>query len=338
MINIANRRVIYDAIRASALFLVVIVHTAGPQNLKNNLIASAVFFVGKLGVPLFVMLSGALLLPKYETLEIFYKKRINKIILPWFFWSIVYLFYKNLVGILAFSSISNTLKEFIIVMLSDFWFMPMIVGIYVVTPYLRKVVRSNISLLYLFIFWFTIFSLLPLLYLSSLFPGTSSAGLAYIISGFSGYFLLGWYINEYGIHKLSTKMLFGCGAAGLIISLFFSTIYSDNLLFFLIHDYLSPPILIASAALFALLLKTEKKIISLLPARIYSNLSLYSYGIFLCHVLITHLLSQLLPGLFTATAGPTVLMWLIRAVLVYSSSAALISLGAHIPYLKKIVY
>ena len=41
------------------------------------------------GVPLFIMLSGSLLLTKEESLSVFFIKRIRRILLPFFLWSML---------------------------------------------------------------------------------------------------------------------------------------------------------------------------------------------------------------------------------------------------------
>jgi len=44
-------------------------------------------------VPIFVIISGTLLIPKDEDTWTFYRKRLPKIIYPFLFWSIIYLIY-----------------------------------------------------------------------------------------------------------------------------------------------------------------------------------------------------------------------------------------------------
>src|SRR3972149_2612677 len=49
--------------------------------------------LGTFGVPLFVMLTGALLLNpnrENEPLKVFYKKRLDRIAMPFIFWTVIY--------------------------------------------------------------------------------------------------------------------------------------------------------------------------------------------------------------------------------------------------------
>lgn len=89
-----------------AMFAVVIVHVAATFVL-NSPIGSSNWWVGNLyesaarwSVPVFVMLSGALLLHpnKQESLSVFYKKRLSRILVPLIFWSLFYLLWASLKG------------------------------------------------------------------------------------------------------------------------------------------------------------------------------------------------------------------------------------------------
>ena len=90
-----------DLIRVIAIVGVILLHA------NNDLTSQLASFhilrwwmvdiyqcVGRMGVPLFLMLSGALLLTpskKDETLSYFFKKRLTRIGLPFIFWSTIYL-------------------------------------------------------------------------------------------------------------------------------------------------------------------------------------------------------------------------------------------------------
>jgi len=101
------------------------------------------------GVPAFVMISGALLLTPnrdYPNLSSFYKKRINRLLIPLLFWSIFYLFWSYLK--------SNALgkpfetEEMLSNILSGrpyyhMWYLYMVFGLYLFTPYLRKIVKYS---------------------------------------------------------------------------------------------------------------------------------------------------------------------------------------------------
>ena len=99
----ANADFPVDLIRTVAIFLIILVHANNfPYTLSGNITPTASFnwwtvntyaAIGNLGVPLFVMLSGALLLDPAkceEPMRVFFKKRIERIGLPMIFWTIAY--------------------------------------------------------------------------------------------------------------------------------------------------------------------------------------------------------------------------------------------------------
>lgn len=97
-------------------------------------------------VPVFVMISGALLLEPHgqETLGDFYKKRFSKILLPFFFWSLVYIFWghfrENIQEPLSFAYIVERLasgKPYY-----HLWFLYMLIGLYAFTPVFRLIVTQ----------------------------------------------------------------------------------------------------------------------------------------------------------------------------------------------------
>jgi surface polysaccharide O-acyltransferase-like enzyme len=314
-----------DLIRVVALFCVVLVHThlgKFESDTPTGLLELLFFFVGKLGVPLFVMISGALLLPKEDTYGDFYKKRLKKIILPWLVWAMLLLVYKMYSGMVITSSFLLTIKEFLIVLLSDFWFIPMILGLYLLTPYIRSVIFAKVPLHHLLLGWFAITSIAPSLYLSPLFPGSSSAGLFTLILSFLGYFVLGWYIRSYFL-KTSLRLLLMLVVISAAIYVLGFTFFQGNAdaTFFVLHDYFSPAIVVGSVATFLILLQRAKSIMRIVPATIIKLLSNSSYGIFLSHALILSLVSSLMLSL---ESEDNLFHWIIRAVLIYSISALVV--------------
>ena len=84
-------------LRNIATFAVILLHVTAPFVLKFNKISFASWQLANLldsmlrfGVPVFVMISGAVLLDRSEPLNIFLGKRLKRIFLPFLFWSIVY--------------------------------------------------------------------------------------------------------------------------------------------------------------------------------------------------------------------------------------------------------
>lgn len=141
-----------DLIRTIAIYFVVIIHslgcvetgTVGVLNEEN--ITNAVLSFVKCAVPLFVMLSGSLLLNKQESISVFYKKRLIRLIPPFLIWSfIIYSLYfiKNGNDFFIASFFLNYIKQTITLgVVPVYWYIYMIVGLYIITPFLRKLFQT----------------------------------------------------------------------------------------------------------------------------------------------------------------------------------------------------
>ena len=211
-----------------------------------------------LGVPLFVMLSGVLLLQPSKTNEpirVFLKKRLSRIGLAFLFWSAIYFawsYYVNhqtLTVNSVFQSLLNGGAYF------QFWFIYLIMGLYLITPILRIfVAHANRSLLrYLLILWFIAASLLPLFHLITSFEVDKNL---FLLSGWIGYFILGLYLMGTMPKTKTLKRLF---AAGVILTILGSWLMAypfhslDQYYFFAFT--LSANVILSSVALFSLLIK-----------------------------------------------------------------------------------
>ena len=99
-----------DVARLVAMFTVVCCHSADPFNFFPGTspdIESIKFWGAAYGavlrpcVPLFVMITGALLLPVRGEASVFYKKRIPRVFFPFIIWSLIYNFFPWITGLLG---------------------------------------------------------------------------------------------------------------------------------------------------------------------------------------------------------------------------------------------
>jgi surface polysaccharide O-acyltransferase-like enzyme len=137
-----------DNARILAIFAVVLLHVSA-QALTENAVGSTNWWVGaffnsatRWGVPVFVLLSGALLLGRssQEGARDFYRKRASRVLVPLLFWSLAFVLWVALKttlkgGVPDWASLGRRL-------LSGqpyyhLWFLYMILGLYLLTPFLR---------------------------------------------------------------------------------------------------------------------------------------------------------------------------------------------------------
>ena len=189
-----------DIIRATAIIFVVLIHSMGIVNDSTEscgITAIKGFYsIIHIGVPLFVMLSGALLLGKEEPLSLFFKKRFRRVLIPFVIWSII-------VSLIHFfqSGERNIFDWFFIFIKEIFgdgvhtiyWYVYMILGLYLLTPILRVIVKSRTILTFSTLLCFALY------YLQYFFPDFSLVNrFSFPNLVFIGYFLAGFalYTND----------------------------------------------------------------------------------------------------------------------------------------------
>ena len=148
-----------DRLRNLATIMVIAIHVSGPlaeqlpdMNTWDWWISNWWDAISRASVPIFVLLSGALLLTKEYQTGPFLKKRLSRVVVPGLFWMCIYLLY----GFLAKKDPAS-LKEAAIRILEGpvhyhLWFIYLIVGLYLTYPLLRPWVRNAKDRDYWYIF------------------------------------------------------------------------------------------------------------------------------------------------------------------------------------------
>ena len=172
-----------DIIRILAFIFIVLLHTVNIQYGINIWIL--LYGVISIGVNLFIMISGYLLLDKSEKMSVFFKKRIRGIFLLFIFFNIVYIFVNKVKIMPVLQG-----KE---IVAPHFWYIYMILGLYFITPWLQKVLKfAKKETFIILILWFLCSILNPHLIKFDL-PRIPFSH--FPITEFIGYYILGYYIK-----------------------------------------------------------------------------------------------------------------------------------------------
>jgi surface polysaccharide O-acyltransferase-like enzyme len=220
----AGRRCDYDFLRVLSMVGVVYLHTASGA-LRNtgtalwhfsNLVSS----LATAAVPLFFMLSGALLLSSSKTADLGYlfRRRLPKVLIPLLAWSAVVI---AATGVLqgsgaALGSLTNLLSTPVVV---PYWFLYALIPMYLIAPLLRKMAEglSNAHWNYLVGLWLvltiglaTVKDFLPQGSVwVSVFTRHWTLNLD-MIGGYLGYFLLGARLER--LERLPGRPVLWCAA------------------------------------------------------------------------------------------------------------------------------
>lgn len=253
-----SKRVPYlDVLRLLSIFFVILIHVVSPvfSDVRSTFVtiqfANAFDSLARISVPIFIMISGALLLNTEISIKSI-PKRILKVGIPLIFWSIIYLVYVNHWSVMPFDILKSIISIFTSPAMYHLWFVYMIIGIYIILPILKlisiRLLSDQTFAIYFFLLWLFFNSVVVY------FP-FNLANLM-IISDFmawSGYFLLGYYISEKKVLSNFSKrklllIYFLSSFVTFCLTLWFNTTF--NPLNEIAYNYFSPNVLIASIAVF----------------------------------------------------------------------------------------
>lgn len=144
--KISPKRILYlDEVRSLAIILVVLGHIVRyySNDFTSWMICSGIFSLTRIGVPLFFMVSGALLLTRKHVIMEFLKKRFKRVVLPFAFWIIVYI----ILGVVIWQYALTPQYCFEIILGSNglsspLWFIWSLLGIYLLIPIISSFIRE----------------------------------------------------------------------------------------------------------------------------------------------------------------------------------------------------
>ena len=253
-----------DLIRTFAIVLVILLHAAIEPFPIDSVVNQAVVLrwwsvniydsLSRVCVPLFVMLSGALLLQPSkveEPLKVFFKKRVARIGLPLIFWGATYFAWRYIASNEALTL--NSIGQGIVSgPYYHFWYLYTLVGLYLVTPILRVLVAhaGRKVLRYFLVLWFVGTAVVSILYIFVTFSLSSDV---FLLTGFVGCFLLGLYLLDVRLKNRTLYVLWFVGFAWTVVGTYLITYFVGGHLQYFFYDFLSINVILAAAALFMLL-------------------------------------------------------------------------------------
>lgn len=331
-INKPQRIVWVDVLRFIAIFMVIAIHCSDPFHVSPEARSNPEFnFWGTVYgsflrpcVPLFVMITGLLLLPVKMDMKEFYRKRLLRIAVPFLVWSVLYNLFPWITGLLglpstviadvfayasadASQSFGDAMKNIALIPFNfntytvPMWYLYMLIGLYLYMPFFSAwIEKANAQQKKIFLIFWSITLFLPYAYefFSAELFGMSawnSFGTFYYFAGFNGYLLLGHYLFKEVKAWNWTKTLavalpmFAIGYTTTYIG-FKSMTANPNItesqleLFFL---YCSPNVVLMTTAVF--LIVRQIKINSERLVKMFANITKCGLGIYLVHYFVVGL-------------------------------------------------
>lgn len=297
--SVGSRVIYLDLLKIFAVFSVVFLHVAvarfgwAPVTSFEWAVFNFYDSLVRFCVPVLIMASGATFLNPNKEIPIktLYSKYILRMVTAFIFWSVAYaLFMEIMFGGSKFS-LAIVLENLIPGQI-HLWFLYMIIGLYMIVPMLKKIVGDERLTRYFLILWF-IFEVV-INTLVTIFDASSDvkavlghANIKFML-GYSGYFVLGYYIKEKVLSKKIISVIYIMGILGVaftMVATYYLSIamYRPNAVW---YEYLTPNVFFASLAVFVFF-KQRFSVKTFSPKAVkriafFANLN---FGVYLVHTL-----------------------------------------------------
>lgn len=346
MITENSRKTFLDLLRIIACFLVIVNHTNSNIFLSTTpqyltwFVSLTYFFISKIAVPIFFMISGYLLLNKIDS----YKKclqRIFRVVIVLIGCALIYAIY-YMYCLNPNPSLTNVIKQilnvYIVSPTNALWYLYTYLGILFMLPFLQKMASVMTKRDYHIFFGISGFFISVLPILNHYFPliNVHSDFQLPVFGGYICMLFIGQYFSRFGIKK--TKRGFCLSCVIFVLMLLFNVLatyfeyqksssdylFFDNRIFF--------PILLQSVCVFYLVsfLKVSEKL-----EKIISYVGSCTFGIYLISDLDINLLRPVYEISFTYMHSFFAVI--IYEICVFIMGLIIISLLKKIPFIKKVL-
>lgn len=329
---VAKKQIVWlDVVRLLAMFTVVCCHSTDPFNFYPGEppanISEIKFWGAAYGsvlrpcVPLFVMITGALLLPVKGDTGAFYKKRISRVFWPFLIWSVIYNLFPWITGLLgcrpelildffpysgeeaARQSLSVSMDYISRIPLNfslldvHMWYIYLLIGMYLYMPVFSAWVEKaseKAKLWFLAAWGVTLFVPYYREFVNPYLWGACSWNEFYMLynfAGFNGYLLLGHYLRH---HDFSLTRTLGWGIPSFVIGFLITFLgfryitslpeYTEEQLEMFFY-YCSPNVVMMTVPCFLIAKKVNVRNERLRQA--LANLTVCGFGVYMIHYFFT---------------------------------------------------
>lgn len=348
-----NRIEWVDLARVAAILCVVLCHcvsafyTFDLENLKvlslsSKLFAFSSLTIGRLGVPLFLMISGYLLLDriydKQGTLKFW--KKTNHLIVCTLFWSVLC----ELFAIFVLKSKVTLFSAILSILflrpydMNHLWYLPMIIGIYILIPFIANAIKDyDVETLIKPVIFFSVFVYLAPFVMEILIMNGFQHIFLQIWIAFSGgeyglYLIIGYLIKKGYFKKYKSPYIFIVLLITLAVYVLLQ-IFILNQGFVLKNYYDSPFLFVAAVCIFELL----SRIKNVKFYNIVKPMAIYAFAVFLIHNFVLKSMDDLIIKLGLNNHLKVIILFIIVIIISYILTIIISKIpkfGKYVLYLK----
>lgn len=339
-----------EFLRLIACFLVIANHTVMYTIIPNTpgklwYGSWVYFFISKIAVPVFLMISGALLLGKQDT----YKKtfgRVVRVLIALVVFSFVYYLNGVLKGEAGFSILEFVRTVYHGPITNAYWYMYLYMALLICMPFLQKMVKSMQEKDYrvFFLVSFVILGTIPILshYWGSFTPAEDFK--LYVFATYIGYLMAGYYIDRFfditKIKVIVCSILFVAMDVFLVV-LTKSEYNRDQGQYFFYDDITLLPIIFLSVSvfiifkyLFEIIPVAKDKAYSEKTSKIIRELGACTFGAYLIADLFLEKLVFVKDALWDISQLVSII---VLQIVVYIASMLVAFVLRRIPFVKKVL-
>ena len=324
-----NRVEWIDFVRAIAILTVLYIHATdgiyiiSSDAILNYTVFSRVFnfaslFIGRIGVPFFLMITGYLLLDRSyddERVRKFWQKNCKGLVIVTVLWAVIYAISLQFITV---KSGHVNFGEAGTLFFSHMWYMPMIIGMYLSMPFVSEALEKfdSDTIWQATVVFSLLAFLLPFITLMFDMHGIPNVAVQYSL-GFSGgvygiYIILGYLVKKGQFKHYNSIKLGLIALISFMICLFFQYYaFTKGYNFQLWYEF--PFVLTGSFALFELCSRMGK----VRAYSIVSFLAKYSFAVFLVHNLFRLPLLPLVVQLPFTEPVKAMILWILLIIFSY---------------------
>lgn len=222
----SSRTYYLDALRIIAICAIVLLHVAGSYWYLLDVssfdwaVINAYDCITRWGVPVFVMISGALFLDpeRPQPLRKLWTKNIPRLAALVVFWGLLYALVYDWPHTWSAESASAFLHD-LLFGTPHLWFLFMLIGLYVIIPLLRCITANEQATRYFLVLGLIVNVIIPPLNSTGCFGIGQEIYTALLLEfplGYSFFFVLGYYLSSHDLSRIWRFIIYAIGVAGLI--------------------------------------------------------------------------------------------------------------------------
>lgn len=279
-----------DGVRLVATLMVLLIHISGKgfsALVEHWWAVNTYESVSRICVPLFFMVTGALLLPRSHSFNSVLK-RVWRVGIALVAWSIIYILYYRFYGAHTHHWIATILRQ---PFAGHMWYLYTLIPVYFLIPILAAffVSASRSLLMGTLVVWFVIASLVPFI---NRFAGATLIGVdVAVFYIYPGYVLAGALL--YRVQRVSTLIMLSCVAGWMFttaLTAFFTWFFSKDapVNTEIFYEYFAPWVVLSTVCAFVSVREMTFRLVQWQPAlkrglKVFGELS---FGIYLVHPMI----------------------------------------------------